>query len=109
MVQLAIKELNKIKSGFSKLVKVIIIGSAQQTFDFFTIRKRIYEEEKINRGYACILDGDMRDFGQDELLFYHYSEKDPETMLVTEYLKNTKCPKLSYHPRIFTVNATDIG
>lgn len=97
MVQLAIKELNKIKSGFSKLVKVIIIGSAQQTFDFFTIRKRIYEEEKINRGYACILDGDMRDFGQDELLFYHYSEKDPETMLVTEYLKNTKCPKLSYH------------
>lgn len=97
IVLLAIKELNKTKPGFSKLVKVIIIGSAQKTFDFFTIRKQIYEEEKINRGYACILDGDMRKFGEDELLFYHYSDKDPETMLVTEYLKTNKNSKLSYH------------
>ena len=97
MVQLAIDEINKTRPGFTKLIKVIVVGNAQLTFDFFMTRKKIYREDCINRGFACILDGDMRHMGSDELLFFHYSDKSPEKMLVTEFLNQYKNPQLAYH------------
>lgn len=44
----------------SKLINIIISGSADITFQNFQSRQRIFDKVKIKSGHACILDGDMR-------------------------------------------------
>lgn len=102
----AIEEINKIYNGFSRLVRVIIIGSADQTYQYYKQCALLFSKEVINAGYACILDGDMRDkrtrdndlcYPPEELLFFHYSNNAPEKMLLNEYLAAYPNETLQYH------------
>lgn len=70
----AIKDIERFSKGFSKLIKPVVIGNANKTYDFYSVRKDIYDVDSINTGYACILDGDMRKnkkfLRNDEFLFF---------------------------------------
>lgn len=101
-----IEEINRTHNGFSRLVKVVIIGSAAQTYQYYKQCELLFSEEIINAGYACILDGDMRDkrkndnslsYPPEELLFFHYSSNAPEKMLLNEYLAAYPNETLQYH------------
>lgn len=97
MVKKAIAELEIESRGFSKLIKVVVAGSAEHIYPFFLMKKRLYDAETINSGFACVLDGDKRSYGEDELLFYHYSNDSPEKMLVKEYLSSHPNDTMEFH------------
>ena len=60
LAQKAIDDINTEIKGFNRLVRLVIIGSADKTYNYFKIRDALYNKEAVNAGYACILDGDMR-------------------------------------------------
>lgn len=97
----AIKELDKNEDfiGFSDLIKIVIVGDAVKTHNYFTMKKDLFEKEDARIGYACILDGDQRDkiIDNSDLLFYHYSNLAPEKYLVNEYLKQNPNATLEYN------------
>lgn len=101
IVMEAIKELNTDKNyiGIKDLIKIVITGSADKTFNYFKMRMYLFEQESAKIGYACILDGDMRNTYKDssDLLFYHYSTLAPEKYLVEEYLKQYPNSSLEYN------------
>lgn len=43
------------------MINIVEVGSASRTYDYFKTKQKIYQKERINCGYACILDGDMRE------------------------------------------------
>lgn len=94
----ALKSLEKEQKGISKLVKIVVSGSAEHLYPFFQMRKKIYDKEKINAGYACVLDGDKRkQYKAEDLLFFHYSNLSPEEMLVKEYLNVHPNEGMEFH------------
>lgn len=105
IVNRAIFEITMGNPGFNRLVKVVIIGSADKTFNYFKTRKDVKDNEPYTSKPACILDGDMvavTDNGNikyppQEGLFFHYSNFPPEKMLLMEYLVNHPNAALQYH------------
>lgn len=98
MVRKAITELEKKNQGISKLVKIVVSGSSEHIYPFFKMRKKLFDYESVNSGFACILDGDKREkYSSEDLLFFHYSNLSPEAMLVTEYLKKFPNDQLKFH------------
>jgi hypothetical protein len=98
IVKKAISELNDEDPGFVRLIKVLPIGPANETFNYFKKRKEI--KEPFLPKPACILDGDMREEYKDkdeEFLFFHYSEEAPEKMLLRSYLDKYNNDTLKYH------------
>lgn len=97
----AIKELNTEINyiGIKDLIKIVIVGSADKVFNYFEMRKELFSNECAKIGYACILDGDMRNLYKDDsgLLFYHYSTLAPEKYLVDTYLKQYPNSSLKYN------------
>jgi len=103
------KAINKIvysSPGFNRLINVVIVGPANKTYEYFRIKSQLYQNERINCGYACVLDGDMKNkknkdgellYHSEELLFFHYSNLAPETMLVKAYLENRPNSTLKFH------------
>ena len=84
--------------SFKDLINIIISGSANNTFENFRVHKRTYSSKKLDSGYACILDGDMRkNFPLEDGLFFMYSDDAPELFLVKEYLKLYPHGNLNYH------------
>ena len=90
----------------SKLVNVVISGSANDTYDNFKVRKRTYDSVKIRSGHCCVLDGDMEAkkdsdgkplFPADEFLHFLPGTVPPEKMLCDLYEKSNPNTKLRYH------------
>jgi predicted ATPase len=105
IVNKAIAELTANNPGFNRLLKVVIIGSANKTFNYFTVRKDTHSDEPNTSKPACVLDGDMKNKMEDghlaypaqDGLFFHYSDLAPESMLLKEYLANHPHAGLQYH------------
>lgn len=106
IVQKAISEVNISNPGFSRLLRVIPVGSADITYRYFMLRNQLREAEKITTKAACILDGDMngkRDkngdvlYPEDSRLFFHFSNEAPEKMLLRKYLSDNPNETLQYH------------
>lgn len=93
--------------GFSNLVNIIIIGSADKTYNCFIAHRDTYENKKIACGFACVLDGDRRNLkkgGTNDLqyppekgLFFHSSNFAPEKMLLQKYINQQYNSTLEYH------------
>ena len=106
IVECAVEEVMLANPGFNRLVKVVVIGSADRTFNYFDTRKKTRSEEPTTSKPACVLDGDMRNkrdgngnlqYPAQDGLFFHYSAFPPEKMLLQEYLNNHPNVNLQYH------------
>lgn len=102
----AIKELNDANPGFARLLTVVEIGSADKTYDYFLKRRSVGAVDHFERRAVCILDGDMRGktnrdgglkYPPDTDLFFHFSNRAPEMMLVSKYLVNHPNATMQYH------------
>ena len=75
-------------TNIKDLVNVIVSGSANKTYNYFSVHKETYSYKKIKTGYACILDGDMQGkYTSDDNLHFLYSTKSPEYFLTEKYLE----------------------
>lgn len=91
-------QTNNNLSNISDLVNIIISGSANKTYNYFTVHKETFKFKKIKTGFACILDVDMRTaFPQEENLFHLYSNKSPELFLAEMYQEINPNGNLEYH------------
>ena len=108
IVECAVLTLNRENPGFSRLLRVIAVGPADETYTYFRSRKRLQSEERIVTRAACVLDGDMEDkrdnqgslvYPPEEGLFFHYhiGVEAPEKMLLREYLAVHPNGELQYH------------
>lgn len=61
IVEKAIGILVASKPKINKMINIVEVGSASQTYAYFKTKQKIYRKERINCGYSCILDGDMRE------------------------------------------------
>lgn len=97
IVDKAISEICLTRHGFNYLIKTVMIGSADKTYNYFKTTQSIYDNGNrfVDIGYACILDGDMRDerdhagqlkFPSEDLLFFLYTNYAPEKMLLEQYI-----------------------
>lgn len=106
IVNKAIIELNANHSGISRLLRVVIVGSAKDTYAYFITRNKLRDVEHITTRAACVLDGDMKEsknnagdknYPEQDHLFFHFSNEAPEKMLLRKYLANNPCISLQYH------------
>lgn len=106
IVDNAINELNADNPGFARLVKPVVIGSANETYKYFKMRQKLNSVETLFSKASCILDGDMqlkRDgsgniaYPPEANLFFHFSNDAPEKMLVKSYLSIYPNSELQYH------------
>lgn len=92
-------------SNFGNLVNVIVSGSADSTYLNFKTHERTYPDKKIKIGYACILDGDMKNqkkdgkpmYPQQDGLHFLHSDTAPEVFLLKAYLQANPNTNLQYH------------
>lgn len=106
IVDNAIAEINTNNPGFARLVKSVVVGSANDTHKYFKTRQDLSSVETFFSKSACILDGDMRlkrlqngdiAYPPEPNLFFHFSNDAPEKMLVKSYLAVHPNPTLQYH------------
>lgn len=105
LINKAVDKITEERPGFCRLVNLVVVGSADKTYNYFKTRNALYNEESINAGYACVLDGDMREkksgnklqYPPEELLYFHYSNDAPEKMLLKAYLQASPNNALQYH------------
>lgn len=106
IVEKAIEDIVLTRPGFNRLLKIVIIGSADNTFRYFKTRKEIMDYEPNTSKPACVLDGDVRSkrdrngsllYPEQQDLFFHYSDESPEKMLLRKYLEIHHNPTLQYH------------
>jgi predicted ATPase len=108
IIRKALKELDDRKEPglTSKLFNVIISGSASDTYENFSVRKRIYDQVQITSGHACILDGDMKNIKNKEgqlhyppepLLAFLPGSFPPERLLCDLYEASNNNTNLRYH------------
>lgn len=102
----AIAEINNTNHGIARLVKPIIVGSANDTYKYFKTRQALNSVETLFSNAACVLDGDMQHkrlpngdlaFPLEPSLFFHFSNDAPEKMLVKSYLDTHPNSALQYH------------
>lgn len=105
IINRAIAEITATNPGFNRLIKVVIVGTADNTYDYFKTRKDIKDKEPYTSKPACVLDGDMQSirsngalkYPAQDGLFFHYSNMPPEKMLLKEYLANHPHASLQWH------------
>ncbi|MBD8387427.1 AAA family ATPase [Dysgonomonas sp. BGC7] len=108
IIKRAIVEIQNIKniSNFGEFINIIVSGSADKTHTNFIVDKRTYDARKIKTGYACVLDGDMKNkkdsnsnplYPTDALLFFIFSDRAPEKFLLEKFLINNANSTLKYH------------
>lgn len=106
IVNRAISEINATNPGFNRLLHVIVVGSADKTYNYFITRQTLRVHEPNTALPACILDGDMENkidnagqrlYPAQNHLFFHFSNLAPEKMLLSEYLRVHPNAKLQYH------------
>lgn len=93
-------------NNFSKLINIVNSGSAEITYENFKAHQRTYNNKKVKCGFACILDGDMRNlkdkkgsltYPSEENLHFLYSNEAPEFFLIRAYLEKNPNPTINYH------------
>lgn len=104
--------INKAKNNIqsqsidSRLINVIVSGSATDTYLNFLVRTRIYSKVSIKSGHSCVLDGDMQNLlnknGQHQFpaqdgLFFLLGNDPPEKILCDSYESQNQNSKLRYH------------
>lgn len=103
---LEILEKEKSLNKFSQLFNIIVSGSAEITFDNFIAHKRTYKDRKAKCGFACILDGDMKNvkdskgnltYPSQEFLHFLFSNEAPEYFLIKSYLQVHPNITIQYH------------
>jgi len=101
----AIEKKGKI-NGFYSLINVIISGSANKTYTNFVSHKETFDYKKIRSGFACVLDGDMKNmktskgdpsFPVHENLHFLYSNECPEKFLTREFLSEHPNVNIEYY------------
>ncbi len=101
-----LRDLQASEHRINKLVRIIEVGSADKTYNYFKNRQTTDCQDKLNRGYACVLDGDQKAlkdrvgnprYPDEPLLFFHDSNEAPERMLLRNYLANHPNARLQYH------------
>lgn len=106
IIDYAIKEVNEDNPGFTRLLKSIVVGSANDTYQYFKTRQKLQSQEKFFAHPACILDGDMKEqknnnnslmYPEEKDLFFHFSSEAPEKMLMRQYLNIHPHEALQYH------------
>lgn len=105
IIERAVSEVAAANIGFGRLIRVVVIGSADKTYDYFVTRKDSRQYEPNTSKPACVLDGDMENirvngalkYPPQDGLFFHYSNLAPEKMLLREYLANHPHAGLQYH------------
>lgn len=109
IVMEAVKELNQANPGFARLLTVVEIGPADQTYNYYLKRNSVGAVDHFERRAVCVLDGDMRTltnrdgslkYPAQPDLFFHYSNEAPEVMMVKKYLINHPNATLLYHTGI---------
>lgn len=91
-------QINQNITNIKDLVNIIVSGSADKTYSYFSVHKDTYPFKKIKTGFACILDGDMRSkFPNDPNLHFLYSNYSPEKFLTEHYLRTNPNPTLNFH------------
>lgn len=83
-----------------KMINIIILGASKDTYNCYLAHKNTFESKYIKSGYACILDGDMRNeepYKNDCDIFFLLQDKDPETTLVSHYESICNNRELNYH------------
>lgn len=109
IVMEAVKELNQANPGFARLLTVVEIGTADQTYNYYLKRNSVGAVDHFERRAVCVLDGDMRTltyrdgslkYPAQPDLFFHYSNEAPEVMMVKKYLINHPNATLLYHTGI---------
>jgi predicted ATPase len=92
--------------GFSNLINIIISGSSNLTYTHFVSHCQTFDVKKIRSGYACILDGDMKNmknskgdpsFPPHENLHFLYSNECPEKFLAREFLSKHPNVNIEYY------------
>lgn len=100
-----IEKENKL-NNFSKLINILVSGSAEITYENFKSHQRTYESKNIKCGFACVLDGDRRNlsdkkgvltYPSEEHLHFLYSNEAPEFFLIKAYLENNPNTTIAYH------------
>ncbi len=90
----------------SKLINIVVSGSADITYANFQSRQRTYKHVKVKSGHSCALDGDMRRkidknskpiYPIQEGLYFLPGNAAPEKTLCDLYEKKNKNSKLRYH------------
>jgi hypothetical protein len=93
-------------NNFSNLINILVSGNAEITYENFKAHQRTYTTKKIKCGFACILDGDMRNlkdkkgiltYPSEEYLHFLYSNEAPEFFLIRTYLEKNPNSTISYH------------
>lgn len=107
IISIAIEKIHESgNKDIHNLINIIDIGPANEVYDCFLAHKTTYGKKIIRSGYACILDGDMRNnskFKQDDGLFFLFQNDNPEKTLVSAFAKiHPEYHSLSYH-----LNETD--
>lgn len=105
ILERAVSEITTTNVGFGRLIRVVVIGSADKTYNYFLTRKDSRQHEPNTSKPACVLDGDMETtivdghlkYPPQDGLFFHYSNMAPEKMLLREYLTNYPNTNLQYH------------
>ena len=105
LIEKAVVKITEERKGFCRLVNIVIIGSADKTYNYFKTRSMLYNKETVSTGYACVLDGDMKQkksggilqYPPEDLLYFHHSNVAPEKMLLKVYLQSNPNDALQYH------------
>ena len=105
LVQEGLSIVMQTRPELRKIIKIIPVGSADKTYNYFKTRQATYASDRLGRGCACILDGDMRNLVQngalayppEDNLYFHYGNEAPERMLLREFLKQHPNNRLQYH------------
>lgn len=107
IIKKALIDISSKHSSFSRLIEVVPIGAANETFQCYAMHLLAYNKKEHNtRGYACILDGDMKGkhdkkgvllYPPQECLYFLGSAVAIEKALLTSYLDKHPCSKLEYY------------
>ncbi|MES3023679.1 MAG: AAA family ATPase [Pseudomonadota bacterium] len=90
----------------SKLINIVVSGSADITYINFQSRKRTFNQVKIKSGHSCVLDGDMRTkrnkdsaplYPPQDGLHFLPGTAAPEKLLCDFYEKKFNNTELRYH------------
>jgi predicted ATPase len=108
ILEKALQQINKlcVPGVHSRLVNLVVSGSADTTFANFLARKRTYDSVKIKSGHSCVLDGDMRTmkdknasllYPPQQGLSFLPGSVSPEKLLCDLYEKQHPNSQLRYH------------
>lgn len=93
-------------NNFSELINIIVSGSADKTYSNFISHKNTFSSKKVKSGFACVLDGDMKNikdskgrytYQADENLHFLFSNECPEKFLTRAYLDENDNVKIKYY------------